>query len=134
MAAQPALTSFHIFDHEANGLEGQIHIDEPYERIELPEGWSDPFSFTMAVELPAGGGGMNYWKGITDEQMEHYKVFPVGIPTPEYFPYELGVLYVHSGLFPHQIANPCTIGEDEYRITLQGHGVVLRTGHVALYF
>ena len=134
-----ALPSFHVFDQEANDAEGQIHVDEPYERIALPEGWHDPFSFTMAVELPAGGGGMNYWKDerVSDKYMAQYlqgRYRSSSIPKPEYLPYELGVLYVHSGLFPHQIANPCTIGKDEHRITLQGHGVILSTGHVVLYF
>ena len=128
-----ALPSFHVIDSRANGEAGSIHIDEPYERIDWGCEVTDPFSFTMAVELPSCGGGMNIWPNVTDEELGAYEV-DHAVPQPEYVPYELGILYVHSGLTPHQMANPGDIGGRERRITLQGHGVTLESGVVALYF
>ena len=129
-----ALPSFHVIDDRANGVEGSIHIDEPYERIDWGQKTTNPFSFTMAVSLPECGGGMNIWRGLTDDDISAYEV-DHAIPEPEYFPYELGVLYIHDGKTPHQMANVGDIGRDEYRITFQGHGVTLPLSNVtALYF
>ena len=38
------------------------------------------------------------------------------------YTYELGKLYIHEGLNWHMIA-PSNIKNNEYRITLQGHGI-----------
>lgn len=129
-----ALPSFHVIDKRANGVKGSIHVDEPYDRIEWGQKVTDPFSFTMAIELPACGGGMNIWPDLTDADINAYEV-DHAIPEPEYVPYELGVLYLHDGKTPHQMANPGIIGGNEMRITFQGHGVKLPlSGVTALYF
>lgn len=127
------LPAFHIFDSDANGLEGSIHIDEPYLRVKWPNGYNLPFSFTLPLMLPEGGGGLNIWPDVTETQMERYAECGA-VPPPVYVPYKVGSLYVHDGLTPHQIANPCELGASEHRITLQGHGVVDDSGQVCVYF
>lgn len=115
-----ALPGFHIFESNCNGVSAHIHTDEPEDRIPLPELVVDTFTFTLPVEVP-GEAGINFYPD--GEQS-----------TPEYVPYELGRLYLHSGKTLHQIANPVMIRDDQARITLQGHGVELASGRVALYF
>lgn len=119
-----ALPSFHIFDHKSQGLSGSVHVDEPYDRVDLSAyDWRDPFSFTVPVELPTLGGGCDFWFDYTDKDIEIFAASGE-LPPSTYVPYELGKLYLHDGMTPHRIANPNPIPEGEYRITLQGHGFV----------
>lgn len=113
-----ALPGFHIFDYESRGLIGSIHKDSPEEKIPWPMPYSEPFTFTMPVQLPKEGGGMNW---VIDGDIE-------------YVPYEIGTLYVHDGKVPHQIANHVDIQKGDYRITLQGHGVLLGDKNMTLFF
>tara|TARA_R110002153_G_scaffold274037_1_gene446787 strand:- start:26090 stop:26761 length:672 start_codon:yes stop_codon:yes gene_type:complete len=129
-----ARPSFHVFTDKANGLNGSLHVDEPYKSLALPEGWHSPTSFTMAVEMPKKGGGLNYW---ANETLPIHKEFHQddNLPPPDaHLEYELGVLYKHDGLFYHQISNNHHAAPDDFRITLQGHTVTLPTGDVMAYF
>jgi hypothetical protein len=129
-----AAPGFHIFGNECNGVKGHPHIDEPYDRIAWPFKWSDPFSFTVPLQLPKCGGGLDFWPDHTDKDIERY-IAEDKLPPHEYLPYEVGRLYLHSGLFPHRIANPGDMGNDEWRITLQGHGVIRESNNNAyVYF
>lgn len=125
-----AVPGFHVFDRESARLQGFIHTDTPEENIGWSEPYSDPFSYTIAIELPKNGGGLNLWpdSGIT----EHTD--PEGQGEPVYFPYEEGRLYLHDGKIPHQIANTKPIEGDDYRITVQGHGVLLGKDRYTLFF
>lgn len=128
------LPSFHIFDKSANGLDGSIHIDEPYDRVSWKQDIRDPFSFTILMESPSGGAGLDLWPACTDDDIEAYEKLGV-TPEPLYFPYEKGEMYIHSGLVPHRIANPCSIEDGEHRITFQGHGVTLADhDKIVIYF
>jgi len=129
------LPSFHVFDHTSNGMQGHIHIDEPYTRVDF-QGveWHDPFSFTLPVSIPTAGAGVDFWWGVTDEDIEKYTADPeMEIPEPEFVPYELGKVYIHDGMTPHRIASVAPVPEGELRITLQGHGVHVADG-VIVYF
>jgi hypothetical protein len=129
-----ARPSFHVFTDKANGLNGSLHVDEPYKHLRLPEGWHSPTSFTMAIEMPKKGGGLNYW---ANETLPIHKEFHQddSLPPPDaHLEYELGVLYKHDGLFYHQISNNHHAAPDDFRITLQGHTVTLPTGDVMAYF
>lgn len=128
-----AVMGFHIFDFESNGHQGTVHIDEPFRRIDWGVEYSNPFSFTLALELPAVGGGMAYWSGYTDAELEYFNEVQE-LPTGECLSYEVGKLYVHDGLTPHRIANFGDMKPDELRITIQGHGVTLADGVTAIYF
>ena len=107
-----ALPGFHIFDKRANGKQGSVHEDTQYDRIGAPE-YTETITFTLPVEIPKVGAGLNY----------NY----------EFVPYELGHLYTHDGLTTHQIAQ-CGDLEDDMRITIQGHGLRLKSGGILVYW
>lgn len=117
------LMGFHIFDDTADKRRdegGNIHTDEPFQRLLWVEPFANPFSFTLAISLPEGEGGLDYW----DESNER-----------QYLGYEVGTLYLHNGRFPHRIATPTWPTKEKPRITLQGHGaLLLDTNKVAVYF
>ena len=123
---------FHVFDSRVGDTCGHPHVDEPHDRIAWPFEWAHPFSFTLPLALPEGGGGMDMWPELTDSQLDAYMA-EGELPEHEHLAYQVGVLYLHTGAVPHRIANPCPIEEGEFRITLQGHGVVTADGFV-LYF
>lgn len=127
-----AAPGFHIFTEKANDLRGHVHIDEPYTRCEMPDGWHTPFSFTLPVSLPMKVGGLDYWPHHSDAEIE--KAVEAGeLPKPEYHMYSEGVLTLHDGETPHRISNPVGMEMGDYRITLQGHGAIV-DGRVLLYF
>jgi hypothetical protein len=128
-----ALPAFHIFTDQSNGFQGHPHIDEPFTRIDWNQEVTDPFSFTMALALPKCGGGMHYWPDHSDSDIEAYES-KGELPAHETIAYTVGELYVHDGLTPHRIANFGNMLKDEARITLQGHGVTLADGNIAIYF
>jgi hypothetical protein len=107
-----ALAGFHIFDKRSNGHKGSMHEDTQFERIGAPE-YTETITFTLPVELPRVGGGLNY--------------------DYEYVPYTVGKMYKHDGLTTHQIAQRGDL-TDDLRITLQGHGLRLKTGGVLVYW
>jgi hypothetical protein len=129
-----AMPGFHIFDHRTNGTVGHPHIDEPFTRCKWPSEVSDPFTFTVLLEAPKTGAGLDYWPEHTEQQIDDY--MQTGeLPEPVYLPYEIGNLYIHSGLFPHRIANPGDMTMGERRVSFQGHGVWLPKKSVYwLYF
>ena len=128
------LPGFHIFDHSANGLDGHIHIDEPFKRINWPHPYNKPFTFTLPVELPAQAG-LNVYPDIDEAWFREYdQGHDIAPPPAQYYPYETGTLYWHSGLLAHQIANPIDVERGTYRITLQGHGLTLGNQVIVLYF
>lgn len=128
-----ALPGFHVFDAQSGELMGHPHIDEPYTRVDFSKlEWSDPFSFTIPIEIPDGGAGIDFWWNFTDADIETF-INSNELPEAEYTEYELGKLYLHDGLTPHRIANPEPIKSGQFRITLQGHGVMTPAGAV-IYF
>ena len=130
-----AVMGFHIFDFLSNGAQGKPHIDGPFKRCDWGVEYANPFSFTLALELPEVGGGFDYWEGYSDYEIEYYAIRGAAeLPDPVRFPYEVGKLYVHDGLTPHRIANFGDMKPDECRITIQGHGVTLADGVTAIYF
>ena len=129
-----AYPGFHIFNCQSKELQGNIHIDEPYRRIELLKDieWTNPFSFTVPLALPEAGGGIDFWWDFTDEDIETF-IGDDSIPAASYVPYEIGKMYVHDGLTPHRIANREPIPEGQARVTLQGHGVMTEHGAIAYF-
>jgi hypothetical protein len=132
-ATHLALPGFHIFDSQSAGLEGSVHIDEPYDRIDWRGvEWHSPFSFTVPLQLPTLGGGLDHWPNATDEEMEAY-ARDGSLPPFEYLAYEVGKMYLHDGHTPHRISNRYPVPLDEYRISIQGHGVFTADG-IIVYF
>ena len=106
LAHDLALPGFHIFPSHPKFLTiaGKWHMDYPHTTLNL--GDKDPSAFTLPIELPVSGGGMDFLddKGI----MSH-------------IPYKERELVLHSGLDVHRIAGMKAYTPGEYRITLQGH-------------
>jgi len=129
-----ALPGFHLFFGRGimgAGSSGR-HFDIQYERLTLPEGRivDDPISFTLALELPAGGSGLDIWNvtaGDYDAAFAAGRILTiedlVARKTSAHFGYRAGTLYLQRGLFLHRIGSSGPIAEEDRRITLQGHGL-----------
>lgn len=126
-----AMPGFHVFDHRSNGIDASIHTDQPV----VEEYWENlkvlrNFTYTLVLALPKCGGGLNVW--YPDPATEETGVMK--IKPDHYLNYRVGYLYTHEGKLWHQIANPGDLGDDEYRITLQGHVLHLENGQNLFYF
>ncbi|NJK61568.1 MAG: hypothetical protein HC921_01775 [Synechococcaceae cyanobacterium SM2_3_1] len=92
-------------------------------------------SFTLVTALPLQGGGLNWWnlprqKVNTLSQAEKLSYLQ---NNKQFFPYQLGYLYTHSGKILHQAAPGVDLQPDDQRITLQGHAF-LRNNVWVLYW
>ena len=112
-----ALPGFHIFpaDLKLLSVAGNWHIDKPHETLGI--GDKDAHAFTVAVEMPTGGGGMD---------------MKIGGESNEYIEYKVGELGLHDGMTPQRIASYRQYIEGDYRITLQGH--IVRDGKDLIMF
>lgn len=112
-----ALPGFHIFpaDPKLLSVSGNWHLDTPHETLGL--GDKDAHAFTVAVEMPTGGGGMDFRFGGDEDQ---------------YVEYNVGEMFIHSGAVPHRIASYRQYVEGDCRITLQGH--IVRDGKDLIMF
>jgi hypothetical protein len=97
--------SFHIFISSPFLLYHGGLWHEDYPHLTLGLGDVDPYTFTVAIKLPTGGGGLDY---IEDGKQV-------------YLPYEEKELIGHDGKTMHRIASLKKYVPNEYRITLQGH-------------
>jgi hypothetical protein len=112
-----AYPGFHIFDNDPAFLQiaGNWHTDEPHNTLGL--GDDDVSTFTLAIQMPEGGGGIDF-----------YSVNKGGVRGPmAYVPHKEGYMIVHSGQKMHRIASFKEEGKKS-RITLQGHIVRRREG------
>ena len=137
-----ALPGFHIFDDSINGKPGgSFHIDTPYDRlIPRPPRWTEAMTFTLPVEVPEVGAGLNWWSQAAAPPSRDFPLDAVGnpevdLPDPIFQEYRPGDLVLHSGNFYHSIAQMGDLEPHELRITLQGHGLKLAdTGNWLVYF
>ena len=106
LAHDLALPGFHIFpsDPKFMTISGNWHQDHPHHTLNL--GDKDAVAFTVAINLPKSGGGMDY---IDKFHQQHF------------LPYHERDLLLHDGLTIHRIAGLKKFVPGEYRITLQGH-------------
>jgi len=113
-----ALPGFHIFptDEKFLDMAGKWHTDYPHVTLGLGEQGAQ--AFTLAIELPSSGGGMDYLDVMGG--LHHV-------------PYEEKDLVLHSGLTPHRISGLKEYSPCEYRITLQGH-VVKRNNNIEVFW
>ena len=138
-----ALPGFHIFlAHKAfTRSVASLHLDLQYQKIHWPTpdfyDTTRPLSFTLTLSLPASGGGLTWWdldetellplsKQALRERITH--------TAPQYFPYTVGMLALHSGHMLHQIAPSARMEKSESRITLQGHGLYASDGCFYYYW
>jgi hypothetical protein len=132
-----ALPGFHIFrgDQRAPpGLMygGTIHVDRPHDRHKFPFIIEGTLSLTLPIRIPACGAGMFHWTDVPAAMMTGPKA-PYTMPPElrdwydthkQFIGYTAGAMVLHDGLTVHQLANPGRTQDDEYRISLQGHGVL----------
>jgi len=136
---------FHIFRGDSRtrpGLAfgGSIHVDLPHlKHVGKYKTVDDVLSFTLPLALPKGGGGMYFWKDKPEFEIHGftYKKNPEEYQWldqhKQRIDYQVGKLYIHQGLTPHQMASFCRCEPGDWRITLQGHGI-LCDGAWHLYF
>ena len=134
---QHALPGFHVFEAHPIFRErtGELHCDLQYKHLDWSDrgevDWARPLSFTLSLQLPSCGGGLNVWDLDYDETVGLGKDEIRGIfneREQRFHPYTEGSCALHSGHLVHQIGPiPETVAGDA-RITLQGHA--LRCGGV----
>ena len=109
---------FHIFvaDKRNLGKAGKWHEDYPHLTLGLDP--IDTFAFTLAIELPKSGAGMD----VIDQFHQ-----------PQHLAYNVGDMVIHTGEDIHRIAGFKKYVKDEYRITMQGH-VVRHNGILEVFF
>ena len=109
---------FHVFPSNKKFLKisGKWHQDYPETTLGLDP--IDTYSFTLAVKLPTGGGGLDFIDEFHQRQ---------------HLAYNEGDLVVHKGDIIHRIAGMKQYVEGEYRITLQGH-IVRKDGILEVFF
>ena len=124
-----AYTGFHIFDYSSRNNQASVHIDDQYQNLPIDsDKLSNPQSFTIAIEKPSAGAGLNVWPevNLTGSVAENrliersFSNDPENHEKPEYIEYELGIMYIHNDHILHQIAKT-EIQENERRVTMQGH-------------
>lgn len=127
---------FHIF-HKATHSLPTMHFDGQFTYLKWPYqnvSRDDVFSFTLPLELPKEGGGLNVWPIHCDQFAKlsaQEKILMLN--KKSYHPYQLGRLVFHQGLILHQIAHHQTLEENDMRLTLQGHGI-LADGKYRIYW
>ena len=101
LAHDLALPGFHIFPSSPKflSISGNWHQDYPHHTLGL--GDRDAAAFTVAIELPKSGGGMDY--------MDEYH-------QPQHLQYNEKDLVLHDGLTVHRIAGLKEYVANEYRI------------------
>jgi hypothetical protein len=141
--ARLAHPGFHIFlgDGETRPTPPSVHYDLQYQHIDWsPYGSVDltcPLSFTLALRLPAKGGGLFVWDVDVHalqqlpEDQRRACLFDKRLST--YQAYRPGEMVVHNGHYLHQIARLSDLEPGEARITLQGHAVSTDRGWVVYW-
>ena len=118
LAHELSIPGFHIFPSSEKFLSiaGKWHMDYPHQTLGLKE--EGISAFTVAIQLPTSGGGMDW---LDNEGMVSY------------IPYTEGNIILHSGLDAHRIAGIKKYIPNEYRITLQGH-TIRRNGDLEVFW
>jgi hypothetical protein len=125
-----ALPGFHVFD--CNKIfsmpVASVHRDMQWQMLTYKKGedidMQNMLSFTLAIELPPGGGGLYTFEQQVSPLVTLF--IPRGIVS-SFAPktkieYKQGFMVTHNGQMDHMIA-PCEMSRNKKRITLQGHGV-----------
>jgi hypothetical protein len=137
-----ALPGFHVFlAHWAFTIApSAVHFDTQHRLLDwsdLPGAdFSDLLSFTLPIQLPATGGGLNIWnidqRDFPDTQSKAFFDAARGLK-PTLHEYRVGHIVMHSGNLLHQMAGTARMESDDRRVTLQGHGT-RANGQIYLYW
>lgn len=106
----------------------KLHRDLQYRQHQQykNQDYRNHISYTLSIELPKSGGGMNIWDLHHTEidQLSPAQIEALALSRrKEFYPYQLGKFALHSGHFIHQVAPAKNMQPDDRRITLQGHGI-----------
>lgn len=110
-----------------------MHFDLQYQYLAWENqeeiDFSNTFSFTLPIQLPASGGGLNLcdlnyleYSHIRKNNQIDWDLIP-RFRNQSYHPYQVGEIVMHSGHTMHQIAPTSVAKASDRRVTLQGHGV-----------
>jgi hypothetical protein len=112
-----AYPGFHIFENctAFQEMAGNWHKDLPHETLGL--GHDTAMAWTLAVQMPEGGGGIDF----KDDETASWHV------NKGYVPHDVGYLAIHDGMEPHRIASFKEKGSLS-RITMQGHIIRRKDG------
>ncbi len=146
LADGQALPGFHIFRAHQQFLNpvASMHIDLQHKTLQWQEELqvdleTNTLSFTLALELPKNGAGLNTWP----ENHEDLMAMPfwstllgnTEVKSPcKFVQYQTGQMVVHSGELLHQIAPLRKFNPADRRITLQGHAVLSHGDTYLLYW
>ena len=114
------LPGFHIFTSNFIFKYPIASFHRDFQYLSLP--WdnccdqSNIISFTIPIFLPKDSCGLYIFN------YDGNNIFRAMNSKKQKYIYEEGKIYIHNGLHWHMIA-PCRIKKNEYRITLQGHGI-----------
>ncbi len=115
------LPGFHIFGPSwlFNMNVASFHVDLQYEENNIKNcDTNRVISFTLPIDLPQDVSGLYMFQGNKSlDKLEAAKTCKSLIK------YKIGTLYIHDGSNYH-IMKPSKILHNEYRITLQGHGIL----------
>lgn len=126
-----ALPGFHIFlgGEGVDLYQPSVHVDGQYLNLlwgaEEQTDFSRTVSFTLSIELPRVGAGLNMWEDHPLDEppadqasfLDTYSRLPSRLHE-----YTEGVMVLHTGKLVHQIAMGDR-SEGNNRITLQGHAI-----------
>ena len=124
-----ALPGFHIF--ECNKIfslpVASVHKDMQWNRLTFDETKEEiddenTLSFTLALELPDGGGGLYTFENPPTQSIFIPRPLIHSFSKKTKINYKEGWMVCHNGQTYHMIA-PCKESKTKSRITLQGHGV-----------
>jgi hypothetical protein len=137
-----ALPGFHVFlAHWAFAIApSAIHFDTQHRLLDwgdLPGAdFSDLLSYTLPLQLPESGGGLNIWnldqRDFPDTKSKEFFDAARGLK-PTFHEYRVGNIVMHSGNLLHQMAGTARMDGADRRITLQGHGT-RADGRIYLYW
>ena len=127
-----------------------IHVDLQHEQHDFL--WShfkevdleNTLSFTLPIQVPMNGGGLNTWEEesmkqyeIDNEYTKHMKELDYSkwgdYDEPTVVPYTAGEMFYFIGSLVHQIAPAYNADFNDRRLSLQGHGVKC-DGNWIIYF
>jgi hypothetical protein len=126
---------FHIFVRHWMSKQpiAALHFDKNSTK---PLTWGDKpvdgfFSFTLPIRVPTKGAGLYVFDETAADIPSHLKPL-LRFRNKAKVSYTEGTIVIHDGLTYHMIA-PSDIEEGEYRMTMQGHGLLI-DGSWLLYF
>ena len=146
LSDRQALPGFHIFLAHKQFLNpvASMHIDLQHKTLQWPEDQridleANTLSFTLSLELPRSGAGLNTWPEGHEDLMA-MPLWSTLLGNTEinsectFIDYHTGQMVIHSGELLHQIAPLRDYHFDDRRITLQGHAVLSHGDTYLLYW